>query len=365
MKRSHAMLAILVAMIFALSSCGNVQTSGAKVPMVEKAGTTSGAQTPTIGKGSFEKAVDVAMAAVQKNPNDANAHFQLGVAYSNVDDVGKAYLEFIAADKLNPKKTGDAEAAISSNFQKHYESGISSFQAGDSRGAAHEFDLAAKADPRQVKAWLNLGKADYAMADKDSTYMQKAYDVVDTLLVRNKKPDDPNYTGALAFEGRLLAKQGKDAEAVKTIGELLKRDPNEFKVAEGAAIEYLNKKNWKPAFDLLTLATDARAKTNQEAFDPCYNLGAACLSMKDFPHAIDAFSDAVRIDPENKKGRYFLLLAYYQGEQFDDAILSGEEYTKKYPDDSNGWRILSLSYAKKGMTIKAEEAAKKALEVAQ
>lgn len=363
MKRSHAMLAILVALIFALSSCGNVQTSGAKVPQIEK-GNTSGAKAPQIEKGSYEKAIDVAMAAVQKNPNDANAHFQLGIAYSDVDEMAGAYREFSAAEKLNPRKTSDAEAAIQSNFQKHYESGVSSAQAGDARGAAHEFDLAAKADPRQVKAWMNLGKVYYAMADKDSTYMLKTYYVVDSLLVRNKNVNDPNYVNSLAFEGRILAKQGRDAEAQKIIEELLTRDPNEYKVAEDAAIEYLNKKNWKPAFDLLTLATAARAKTNQEAFDPCYNLGAACLNMKDFPHAIDAFSDAVRIDPENKKGRYYLLLAYYQGEQFDDAILSGEEYTKKYPDDPNGWRILSLSYAKKGMTIKAEEAAKKAAEVA-
>ena len=364
MKRSQAMLAIFVALIFALSSCGNVPTSGAKVPQIEK-GSATGASASQSGKGSYEKAIDVAMAAVQKNPNDANAHYQLGTAYSNVDEVAKAYLEFIAAEKLNPRKTADAEAAIASNFQKHYDSGISSFQAGDARGASHEFDLASKADPRQVKGWLNLGKADYAMVEKDSTYMQKAYNVVDTLLVRNKNPEDPNYTGALGFEGRLLAKMGRDAEAQKTIKALLDADPNEYKVAESAGNEYLKKKNYEGAFAMLKLATEARAKTNQEAFDPCYNLGAACLNMKDFPNAIDAFSDAVRLAPNNKMGRYYLLLAYYQGSEFDDAILTGEEYTKMYPDDPNGWRILSFSYKAKGMTLKAEEAAKKSLELPQ
>ncbi len=350
MKTRYAVLVALLALILALSSCASVQTSGAK---------------DQNDKGNFERAIEMANMAIQKNPNDAEAHYQLGVAYSGLNDMAPAYREFAKAEELNPAKKAEAEAAISSNFQKHYESGMTSFNAGDSRGAAREFDMAAKADPRQVKAWLNLGKAYYSLSGVDSTFTPKVYATVDTLLARNKNADDPNYTAALAFEGRILAKEGKNAEAKTAVEALLTADPNEYKVAEDAGNEYLNKKNYQAAFDMLKLAVDARAKTNQEAFDPCYNLGAACLNMKDFPNAIDAFSDAVRLDPNNKMGRYYLLLAYFQGNQFDDAILVGEEFTKKYPDDPNGWRILSLSYKGKGMTLKAEEAAKKAAELQQ
>ena len=45
---------------------------------------------------------------------------------------------------------------------------------------------------------------------------------------------------------------------------------------------------------------------------------------------------------------------------YDDAILQGQKYTEKWPEDPNGWNVLSRSYGKKGMKIKAEEAMNKA-----
>jgi predicted Zn-dependent protease len=50
---------------------------------------------------------------------------------------------------------------------------------------------------------------------------------------------------------------------------------------------------------------------------------------------------------------------------YDDAILQGLKYSEKFPEDPNGWRLLSLSYSKKGMKIKAEEAARKFQELSQ
>jgi tetratricopeptide (TPR) repeat protein len=350
MKNSHAMLVILLALIFALSSCKSVETSRAKEQ----------------NEGSnFEKAAEMSKRGIEKNPNDAEAHYQLGISLGFTGDMAGAYRELSLAGKLDPKRLPDVETNIKANWSKHYDSGMAELQSNAARGAAHEFDLATQADPRQIKAWLNLAKVYYSMAESDSTYMLKTYMTVDSLLARNKDKKDPNYGKSLAFEGIILAKRGMNAQARTIFEEYLGIDPGEHKVVEESAVGYLNKKDWESARGLLELVVAAQQKTNSETFDAYYNLGAACMNLKDLPKAIEAFTQAVQLDPESKKGRYYLLLADYQGEQYDDAILVGQEYTTKYPDDANGWRILGFSYGKKGMTMKADEAARKAAELRQ
>jgi tetratricopeptide (TPR) repeat protein len=341
------MLAILAALVFALSSCKSVETLSA--------------QNQT-DKGNYTQAADMAKRAVTKNPNDAEAHFLLGETASNTEDMATAYREFTMAGKLDPKKLSDVEAAIKANWDRHYDGGMGVLEKGDAAGAAREFNLATQADPREIKGWLNMAKVYYGMADKDSTLMLKVYAAVDTMLVKNKETD-PNYQKVLSFEGRILARRGMTAEAIKIFDELLSLDPSESEVVEESGIQCLSRKDWQSASELFPLVIEAQQKTNSESFEPYYNLGAAYLNLKDYTKAIDALTEAVRIDPANKKGQYYLLLANYQGSQFDEAIHLGQNYTTKYADDQNGWRVLSLAYSKRGMTAKAQEAAKKAMEL--
>ena len=66
---------------------------------------------------------------------------------------------------------------------------------------------------------------------------------------------------------------------------------------------------------------------------------------------------------DDKAANFALLLTYYEGELYDEAIMQGQRYTELYPADPRGWQVLSLSYNKKGMKIMAEEAFKKYQEV--
>jgi len=349
MKKTSAVLMLLVALIFALSSCKSVETTSAMLHNEH---------------GNYEKAIEMAKLGLSKNPNDAEAHFQLGISYSYTGDMAGAYREFMAAGRLDPKKLPDVETDIKSNWAKHFNSGLSEYQTGNSAGAAHEFELATQADPRQIKGWLNLAKVQYALAENDSTYLAQAYATVDTLMAKNNK-DDPEYGNVLALSGEILAKRGMKDEAIKTFDQLLLDDPTNYEVVENAAIDFLNTREWEAGATLLRMVVEAQKKTNSESFEAYYNLGAAYLNIKDFPKAIEAYTDAMRIDPENKKGMYYLLLANYQNKSYDDAILIGQEYTTKFADDSNGWRILGLVYKEKGMKIKAEEAMQKAAELGQ
>lgn len=349
MKRNMAILAILVLSLIATYSCKSVETRSAILHN---------------DQGTYDKAIEQAKLAIEKNPNDADAHFELGRSYSFTGDMVLAYKEFQMAARLDPKKTADAETGIKSNWAKHFNAGISEFQTDNLSGAAHEFELTTQADPRQIKGWLNLAKVYAGLAMADSSYQPLEYAAVDTLVAMTKD-DSEEYASVLALTGHVMVKRGMKEDALKIFEKLLLDDPANYEEVERAGNDYLAKKDWENGATFLQMAVDARKKTDSEDFESYYNLGVAYFNAKNCPKAVDAYLSAYDIDPENKQGNYSMLLTYYTCEMYDDAMLQGQKYTEKFPEDPNGWRLLSLSFSKKGMKIKAEEAAKKFQELSQ
>jgi protein O-GlcNAc transferase len=349
MSIRNAVLAILVVSLFALSACKSVETTSAMLHNEH---------------GNYDLAIAQAKKALENNPNDAEAHFQLGVSYSYTGDMVGAYKEFMTAATLDPKKRNDADTNIKSNWAKHFNNGLSEFQTDNLAGAAHEFELTTQADPRQVKGWLNLAKVYYQLSLNDSTYAPQAYLAVDTLIAKTTEKDG-EYGSVLALSGQVMVKRGMTEQAVSIFEKLLLDDPANYEEVERAGNDFLAQRDWANGALFLQMAIEARKKTNSEDFESYYNLGVAYFNAKDCTKSIDAYLSALGIDPENKQGNYSLLLAYYQCEMYDDAILQGQKYSEKFTDDPNGWRILSLSYNKKGMKMKAEEAAKKFQDLSQ
>jgi tetratricopeptide (TPR) repeat protein len=349
MKKRTLILAVLAVSLFALYACKSVETTSAMLHNEH---------------GNYDKAIEMSKLALEKNPSDPEAHFQLGISYSFTGDMTGAYREFMTAAKLEPKKVADAETNIKSNWAKHFNNGLSEFQSDNNAGAAHEFELATQADPRQVKGWLNLAKVYYGLSLNDSTYLPQTYAAVDTLIAKTKE-DDESYANVLALSGQIMVKRGMKDEALKLFEKLLLEDPANYEDVERAGSEYLMERDWQTGAIFLQMASDARKKTSSEDFESYYNLGVAYFNAKDCPRAVEAYLAALEIDPESKQGSYSLLLAYYQCEMYDDAILQGQKHAEKFADDANGWRILSLAYSKKGMKLKAEDAAKKFQELSQ
>ncbi|MCX5753386.1 MAG: tetratricopeptide repeat protein [Candidatus Krumholzibacteria bacterium] len=349
MKRNMSILAILVLSLIATYSCKSKETMSAILHN---------------DQGTYDKAIEQAKLAIEKNPNDADAHFELGRSYSYTGDMVGAYEEFQTAARLDPKRVADAETGIKSNWAKHFNAGISEFQTDNLAGAAHEFELTTQSDPRQVKGWLNLAKVYASLAIGDSTYTVREYAAVDTLIAMTKE-DSEDYASVLALTGHVMVKRGMKEEALKIFDKLLLDDPANYEEVERAGNDYLVTKDWESGATFLQMAVDARKKTDSEDFESYYNLGVAYFNAKNCPKAVEAYLSAYDIDPENKQGNYSLLLTYYSCEMYDDAILQGQKYTEKWPEDPNAWNVLSRCYGKKGMKIKAEEAMKKAQELSQ
>jgi tetratricopeptide (TPR) repeat protein len=343
MRSRIAVLALVLVAALSIYACKSVETTSAMLHN----------QT-----GNYEDAIAQAKAGLAKNPNDAEAYFQLGVSYSYTGEMRQAFDNFMKAAELDPKKQSIVEDNIRSNWARHFNSGIAEFQSDNLEGAAKEFSLSTEADPRMIKGWLNLANVYNTLTETDSTYWEQTFAVTDTLMNRVGEEDD-DYDKVLALAGQVMIMRGEKDKAYEIFERLMRDDPVNAEVVEDVGNRFLLEEDYTDAARFLEMAVEGRRQTETESFDLYYNLGVCRLNLDEFLLAADAFQSALVIDPDNRAGNYSLLLSYYQGEFWDEAVLQGEKYTEKFPDDPRGWQILSLVFSKKGMKIKAEEAAMK------
>ncbi|MBN2070717.1 MAG: tetratricopeptide repeat protein [Candidatus Krumholzibacteriota bacterium] len=350
MRRNQAVLALLVFMLLGIFACKSVETTSAMLHNQTK---------------NFDKAIEMATLAIEKKPDDAEAYFQLGVSYSYTGKMKMAYDSFMKAAELDPKKEEVVSQNIASNWASHYNRGLNELQAENYEGAAKEFAEATEADPRKVKSWYNLAMVYNHLSAEDSTYLEPSFESADMLMDRITE-DHADYGKVLALTGRIMVKRGEDEKALEIFDKLLLFDPAKAETVEGVGNDYLRRNDYAGAIKLYEMAINAYMRAETESADVYYNLGVCYLKQEEYMKAADAYQQVIAIEPENRHAHYSLLLAYYQGEFWDEVILQGQKYTTEIaPDDPSGWQILGLTYNKKQMKTMAEKAMEKYLELTQ
>jgi tetratricopeptide (TPR) repeat protein len=329
----------------AVFGCQSVATTSAKLRNQE---------------GNYDLAISLAKEGLAANPNDAEAHFQLGYSYSKLDSVALAYEHFMKAKELDPKKTADVNDNIQSNFAKHYKLGQSAFNRQDFKAAAGEFELATMANPTQGNAYYNLGVAYDRLAVEDSTYHEKALAAADKVLELSN-PSDANYPRALQLAGGQLVALGREEEAVNRFQRLIDEDPASYDVIQGIGTDLLDRKQWKGAAVFLKMAAEARAKVGAEDFNVYYNIGVALYNQRQedpnaIAEAISYYNKALELQPDEPVTTFNVVVAYYASRDFTNAALWGEKYVMLRPEDSKGWQLLAQSYGELGEKEKASQA---------
>jgi Flp pilus assembly protein TadD len=339
-------IASIVLFAFVVAGCQSVATTSAKLRNQE---------------GNFELAIDLAKQALAENPNDAEAYFQLGVSYSNLDSVSLAYDSFVKSMELDPKKEKDAKNNIQHNFAKHYKLGQSAFKRDDYQTAAEEFGLATEADPTQSIGYYNLGVSYSELAKNvDEKYYNDAIEVLDKVLELSN-PSESHYINALSFTGKALAALGREDEARQRFERLIEEDPTSYDVIENIGNELLNNRQWKGAAIFLEMSADARSKIGAEDFSLYYNIGVANYNLRDedparIDRAIMYYEQALDVQPDEPQTIFNIEVAYVAKEDWRSAIDWGEKYVKINENDPKGWQLLARCYSEVGEKDKATQA---------
>lgn len=337
-------LLLLAAVVF--GGCQSVATTSAKLRNQE---------------GNYDIAIKLSREALAQNPNDAEAYFQLGVSYSQLDSVAIAFENFMKALELEPEREQMVNDNIKHNYAKHYNLAQKAFSRNEFDVSAKEFELSCDADPRQAIGFYNLGVSYARLAETDSTYYEKALASLDKVL-ELATPADKHYTDALKSMGRILAKVGRVDEAVTKFNRLVEEDPTNYDVIESLGSESMNEGDWKAASVFLDLAAQARSKIGAESFDLYYNLGVVNYKMKDTDpnasaRAAEYYLKALDLKPDDKQSILNLLFACYSMKDWRQAVQWGEKYIALEPEGERGWQILSIAYKELGEDEKAMQCA--------
>ncbi|MCK5406410.1 MAG: tetratricopeptide repeat protein [Candidatus Krumholzibacteria bacterium] len=345
-KRHIIPVASIVLFAFVVAGCQSVATTSAKLRNSE---------------GNFEMAIDLCQQALAENPDDAEAYFQLGIAYSNLDSVSLAYDSFVKARELDPKKAKDVENNIQHNFAKHYKLGQSAFKREDFQNSVDEFELATHADPTQSLGYYNLGVSYTELAKTvDEKYYDNAIEVLDRVLELSN-PSESHYINALGFTGKALASTGREDEARERFERLIEEDPTSYEVIENIGNDLLNNKNWKGAAVFLEMSADARSKIGAEDFTLYYNIGVANYSMREedpakIDRAIMYYEKALDVQADEPQTIFNIEVAYVAKRDWRSAIDWGEKFVSISPNDPKGWQLLARCYSEAGEKQKATEA---------
>jgi protein O-GlcNAc transferase len=165
-----------------------------------------------IDAGQYDAARDALEKLIATDPENAEAHFMLGLTYFNLGEYAKAQASFSQAMALEPQRA----AAV------HHNLGVLAYQTGDMETAVAEFKAALEADPNDPDSHYQLGATylQIAVSNSDLTYLQQAE--VEFKRALELAPGKPE---ALVGLGTLYLNQNKIAEATKLLEQAVQSNP--------------------------------------------------------------------------------------------------------------------------------------------
>ncbi|MBN2394165.1 MAG: tetratricopeptide repeat protein [Anaerolineae bacterium] len=165
-----------------------------------------------IDAGQYDAARDALEELVATDPENAEAHFMLGLTYFNLGEYDKAKASFSQAMTLEPERA----AAV------HHNLGVLAYQTGEMETAVAEFKAALEADPNDPDSHYQLGATylQIAISNSDLMYLQQAETEFEQVLAL--APGKPE---ALVGLGTLYLNQNRAAEAIDLLEQAVQSNP--------------------------------------------------------------------------------------------------------------------------------------------
>ncbi len=227
-------------------------------------------------EGDVEGALAIFRQVVEERPQDAQAHFRLGLALAESGDDEAAVLSLGKAVEIDPQIT-DAYLALGNSY----------LRMEDRRSAFLAFNEAAKVAPENASTWFNLGSLYYLGGSFEPAIraLRKA---------RELRPDDPEIHFRI---GMTEMNQGLLRDAIISFRVAVRQKPDHAE----AWINLANVLTVEQQFDEAEQAV-GRALELQPGWSDALNARGVLAQARDRDdEALRLFEEALAADPENAR----------------------------------------------------------------
>ena len=332
MDRYIAVIGLIMAVIFA--GCG---------------GTTVEKRSAGIAfdRGDYMEAIELYEESLQTNPEDAQAWYELGLAYRYTDQYKKMSEAFDNSLAISDRYYNDIYDVRDELWVDFFNKAVPMFNEKEYEEACKYFDLAVIVDPENPLGYkerglcyLQMGKIEQAV--EDLTMVIEADTAGAEIEAR--------YTLA-----NIYYRQKDYDKAVPLLKDVLEENPQDIQAISKLALIYQDQGKSDEAVELY----ETVLKTKQDDPDLWFNIGILYFQMERYEQAGDAFEKVYEINPNDTESLTNLTYALIQAEMFAEAIPYLEKLTEMQPENPEPWRNLAVAYAKTDRAQDANEALKK------
>jgi tetratricopeptide (TPR) repeat protein len=338
---------VLVVLTLALGGC-------AKTPQ-QRASAKKAKAASYLKEGKPREAALELRGALEDAPNDKEALFELGEAFTSMRQFQEAYGAFKRVTELDPKNLS-AQLRLADLY-------LLANSPDEARKRAEEV---LRQDPNQANAHATLaaillrkGRIEEALGHFDraialepgnldrrlvkAAALWEAKRLGDAAGVLNEiLAKEPSHMGALVLSAQVLDAQGNRVGAEAAFSRVIQSRPSDPKMllAYGNYLE--GKGDTKKALDVYRKAGSIDSK----GMDGWQKAAELALSAGDFGVAKEAVKEIFARSPKSTQGRYYeARIALGEGKS-DAAIAGFQEVIKQYPNDSSAHYYLGLTYSR-------------------
>jgi cellulose synthase operon protein C len=283
-------------------------------------------------------AVDSLQQALKNDPDNAQAHYQLGLAFDAQNNDARAESEWHESIRLRPDLT-DAERALAA-----LEIRRGDLDALTTTAQQIITNVPYSPDGYVWRALAEMNRKRYGDAEQD---LRKAQEFA------------PQSAVPWVQTGNLRQIQGQYGEAIKSYQQALDKDPTSTDALQGMMNTYLAEK--QPDQAVAAAQTQiAKSPSNGGFYDL---LGTALFQKKDLSGADAAFRKAVELDKTNSDA--LLKLGQVQAAEgsVDQALATYQQSIKDHPRDIALYILAGEMYASQNKWDQAKDMYQKALAI--
>lgn len=347
MKRLFTLFALITMLALIGAGCQQTAVTSAKV---------------YIQQGQYEKALEQSQIAVDTNPKDAAAWFVLGQTQGllgNYREMNEAFEKSLA---LSPVHAEEIAQQRNKYYVDLFNSGATAIKNNNYEKAKDNFLLCTEMLPEKSEAFTNLALV-YSLMEQDSlaieTYKQAIERAPDNLDVKTT-------LGIVYYRNQMYD------EAIEVLQDVVDNAEPASDAYNKAIIHIAYSYDLKDEKDkAIEIYTDV-LETDPDNADLWFNLGRLYYMMGQnlekedpqradfFEKAIDAFSEVIRIAPDDFQSNLNVAQALLEMEKWEEAIPYYEKAVELNPESQIAWNNLGVCYVRTGQTQKGQEAFDKA-----